>query len=105
MYASSQEREGRKKRRMRRKGRKRREGKEKSGERSEEVKQESERWSTKVNRVEGSERERERDSAQKEERITMATVDALGCISTREASGRLRTAEGGKKEQKENDRF
>ena len=59
MYGSSQEREGRKKRRMRRKGRKRREGKEKSGERSEEVTQESERWSTKVNRVEGSERERE----------------------------------------------
>ena len=60
MYASSREREGRKKRRMRRKGRERREGKEKSGERSEEVTQESERWSTKVNRVEGSERERER---------------------------------------------
>ena len=45
---------------MRRKGRERREGKEKSGERSEEVTQESERWSTKVNRVEGSEREREK---------------------------------------------
>ena len=60
MYASSREREGRKKRRMRRKGRERREGKEKSGERSEEVTQESERWSTKVNRVEGSEREREK---------------------------------------------
>ena len=103
MYPSSREREGRKKRRIRRKGRERREGKERRGERSEEVKQESERWSTKVNRVEGSERERERekDSAREEERVTMATVDALGCISTREASERLRTAEGGKKEQKE----
>ena len=60
MYASSREREGRKKRRMRRKGRERREGKERIGERSEEVKQESERWSTKVNRVEGSGREREK---------------------------------------------
>ena len=60
MYLSSREREGRKKRRMRRKGRERREGKERRGERSEEVKQESERWSTKVNRVEGSEREREK---------------------------------------------
>ena len=55
MYPSSREREGRKKRRMRRKGRERREGKERIGERSEEVKQESERRSTKVNRVEGSE--------------------------------------------------
>ena len=52
---------------MRRKGRERREGKEKSGERSEEVTQESERWSTKVNRVEGSERERKGQCAGKRE--------------------------------------
>ena len=68
MYALSREREGRKKRRMRRKGRKRREGKEKSGERSEEVTQESERWSTKVNRVEGSEREREKGTVRRRKR-------------------------------------
>ena len=77
MYASSREREGRKKRRMRRKGRERREGKERRGERSEEVEQESERRSTKVNQVEGSEREREKGRCAGEERVAMATVDAL----------------------------
>ena len=45
-------------------------------ERSDEVKQDSERRSTKVDRVEGSEREREGCFAREEERVAMATVDA-----------------------------
>ena len=67
-------------RKRRRKGRERRKGKERReelfSERSEEVKQDSEKRPTKVNRVEGSEREREGRFAREEERVAMATVDA-----------------------------
>ena len=66
-------------RKRRRKGRERRKGKETRkelfSERSEEVKQDSEKRPTKVNRVESSELERGR-SVREEERVAMATVDA-----------------------------